>query len=464
MTNILENPRNGCALHGALQTVQAVSGLIPIVHSNPGCGVHSYLSRSAGGTAAGNGYRTPGTGLQERHIIFGGASRLREQIKNTAKVFEGEAYIVLNSCASAMVGDDIDAMTREAAEQGIPVLDTLIAGFHGDVHYGYEHVVLDLLKQLTVSDGAVEGVASVEAAEGALTVTLKEQQPQSDEAINQSLEDRALKTGSQNNLVNLFGILPGKDLTTSGDLEELIRILEGVGLSVNSFFGVNGGLDQFKNAKNAALTITFSNWGSQPAAYLEEQGVPHIALSCVPMGILEVKELIDEIGKYIPISEERAEQLLKREKTAFDSYLYAANPVIEEIRYGGPVGIVADSHRAIQYAGFLRRYLGVPVQTIIYTDSYTESKELEDETVRKLQELAVNVYSAQDAKEISDHIKRGGIAYLLGSSLEEAAAKEQGLGFLPVSFPVFDRLYLNKTYAGIRGAIAFVEDYIAALK
>lgn len=432
MTDILENPRNGCALHGALQTVQAVQGLIPIVHSNPGCGVHSYLSRSAGGTAAGNGYRTPGTGLQERHIIFGGASRLREQIKNTAKVFEGESYIVLNSCASAMVGDDIDAMTKEAAEQGIPVIDTLIAGFHGDVHYGYEHVVLDLLKQLADAGEVSEN--------------------------QQSDEDSA------NKLVNLFGILPGKDLTAQGDLDELSRILEGIGMTVNRFFGVSGGLEQFRNAANAALTITFSNWGRLAADYLEKKGVPHIALSSVPMGILEIKELIDKIGKYTELSDEKVEGFIRKEKVLFDSYLYTANPVIEEIKYGGPVAIVSDSHRAIQYAVFLRRYLGVPVQTIIYTDPYTESKEIEEKTVKQLQELAENVYSAQDAKEISGHIKRGGIYYLLGSSLEEKAAKELAIAFLPISYPVFGRLYLNKTYAGIRGAITFVEDYIAAVK
>lgn len=423
MTDILENPRNGCALHGALQTVQAVRGLVPIVHSNPGCGVHSYLSRSAGGTAAGNGYRTPGTGLQERHIIFGGASRLREQIKNTAKVFNGEAYIVLNSCASAMVGDDIDAMTKEAAEQGIPVIDTLIAGFHGDVHYGYEHVVLDLIKQLSESEKHTENL-------------------------------------KESNVVNLFGILPGKDLTAEGDLDELVRILEGIGLTVNTFFGVNGGIDQFKNAVNASLSITFSNWGRLPSEYLEKKGVPYIALPAVPMGIIEVKEMIEEIGKHIPLSQERVEQFLKKEKEEFDVYLYEANPLIEETKYGGPVAIVADSGRAIQYARFLRRYLAVPIQTIIYTDSYKESETVEKKTMEIMQELAVNVYGARDAKAISDHIRRGGITYLLASSLEERTAKEEGVSFFPISYPVFGKLYLNKTYAGVKGAISFIEDFI----
>ncbi len=39
MADIIKNPRNGCALHGALQTVQEIDGVVPVVHANAGCGV-----------------------------------------------------------------------------------------------------------------------------------------------------------------------------------------------------------------------------------------------------------------------------------------------------------------------------------------------------------------------------------------------------------------------------------------
>ncbi len=423
MSNTLEIPRNGCALHGALQTAEAVHDLIPVVHSNPGCGVHGHLARRAGGTAAGKGYQIPGTGLMERHIIFGGASRLREQLKNVSKVFEGKTYLVLNSCASAMVGDDVEAMTREAVEQGLPVIASLNAGFHGDVHYGYEHVTLDLFRQLT-------------------------KPPKQ----------------KQDRLVNLLGILPGRDLTAFGDLEELERILTGIGLKVHTFFGTEKGLSQFETASEAALTITCSDWGRLAAEYLSaEYDVPALHLSSVPMGILKVKELVEQVKIRLGLPEEDVGGFLSRETEYFDRYLSFASPLIQKSRYGGPVMIVADVHRAFQYAEFLRIYLGVPVQTIAVTDSFTEDKNLREEKLLRLKKLAAQVYESQDEKEISDLVRHAEISRVLGSSLEQRAARERKLSWMGVSYPDFSGLYLNKSHAGIRGAVSFLEDYLQSL-
>ena len=142
-------PRNGCALHGAVSTIEEIRGVVPIVHSNQGCAVQNYLANKTSGAGANivEGFSLPGTTVQERHVIFGGASRLREQIKNTVKVINGDLYVVLNSCESAMVGDDIDAMTKESFEQGEHILDSILAGFNGDNHVGYAQVLTDIFKK-----------------------------------------------------------------------------------------------------------------------------------------------------------------------------------------------------------------------------------------------------------------------------------------------------------------------------
>ena len=44
MSDVIKNPRNGCALHGALQTIQEIEGVVPVVHANAGCGVINYLA------------------------------------------------------------------------------------------------------------------------------------------------------------------------------------------------------------------------------------------------------------------------------------------------------------------------------------------------------------------------------------------------------------------------------------
>ena len=154
MQNILKTPRNGCALQGSLQTLQEIKGVIPVIHSTSGCAYQNFLANKASGFGKSfiSTEELPGTDMQERHIIFGGASRLREQIKNTIKVIDGKLYVVLNSCPSAMVGDDVDAMVRESQEQGEKVIDGLSAGFHGDVHYGYSQILTEVFQNLSKVD------------------------------------------------------------------------------------------------------------------------------------------------------------------------------------------------------------------------------------------------------------------------------------------------------------------------
>ena len=109
-----------------------------------------------------------------------------------------------------MVGDDVDAMTREIVEQHEPVVDTLIAGFNGGAHFGYEHVLADVFKSV--------------------------------------YDVRLSETNKNSNLVNIFGIIPEKDPYWQGNIEEIKRILEGVGIKANVFFGVTGGIEDIDNA------------------------------------------------------------------------------------------------------------------------------------------------------------------------------------------------------------------------
>ncbi|MDR1902354.1 MAG: hydrogenase, partial [Treponema sp.] len=97
MHEIIRNPRHGCDLHGALKTVEALNDAVPIVHANAGCVYQHYLSDGSGRLAGGGvwGPEVPGTEITEKHVVFGGASRLREQIKNTVKVIDGSLYVVL---------------------------------------------------------------------------------------------------------------------------------------------------------------------------------------------------------------------------------------------------------------------------------------------------------------------------------------------------------------------------------
>lgn len=428
MTIVVEKPRNGCALQGAVQTLQEIGGVIPIVHANSGCAIQNYLSNKSSGLGNGyiKGFSVPGTNFQERHIIFGGASRLREQIKNTLKVFDGKLYVVLNSCESAMVGDDIEAITREVQEQGESVIESLAAGFHGDVHYGYENIVTDIVTKLPVI--------------------------------------KKLEVKKDERLVNVFGILPNQDIYFKGDLEEVERILNGVGVKTQTFFNANG-VDQFENAQNASLNIVFSRWGIKAAEKLKElYGVEYIVFNTVPTGIAETKDFVKKVADSLGIEERSYAAFIRKEEEMFTDYLGRIADEFYEGYYGKRVSIVGDERLVCQFAGFLGNYLGAIVDTIVVTDFFPREDYPIEQKKKELKEFALNVKFSQDGKEIYGILANSDSELVIGSSLEKEVAEKLGTLVWETSYPVYNKVILNKTYAGTRGAITLAEDYSEIIK
>lgn len=429
MSNVIKNPRNGCALHGALQTVQEIEGAVPVVHANAGCGVINYLANKSSGNGAGrySGFSIPGTAAQERHVIFGGASRLREQIKNTIKVVNGDLYVILNSCESAMVGDDVDAMTREIVEQGEPVVDTLIAGFNGGSHYGYEHVLGDILK-------TIDGVKKNEK-------------------------------NTDSKLINIFGIVPQKDPYWQGNLEEIKRIFEGVGLKVNLFFGVYGGVENLVNAKNAAASVVFSRWGELPAKLLKERfDIPYISISSLPTNAIDEENLIEKVSEFVEIDQEVRESFLKSEERYQRNYLSRIRDDIFEYDLGKRTLIVGDEEQVIRYGKVFKDVLGARIVGAVLTDALKKDEEHETDNTELLESIAENIYITSDEKDIEDIIKRSRAEVVIGSSLEKKITDKNNVSLLEYSYPIYHRAILNQTTAGVRGQIEVLQGYISTVK
>jgi len=434
MQTILKNPRNGCAFQGALQTVLAIKGAVPIVHSTSGCAYQNYLANKAGGFGD-NSLSTleaPGTNMQERHIIFGGASRLREQIKNTVKVVDGKIYVVLNSCPSAMVGDDVDAMVREANEQGEKVIDGLSAGFHGDVHFGYSQILTEIF--------------------GNLPKIFQETEAADSTSTNFSGEYKAT--------VNLLGIIPNKDLTYKGDLEEIKNILGRFGVKANTFFGNTDGVQELLDAKKADLTISFSKWGTNPAEKLKQlYEIQVLSFTSVPLGLDETTTFLKAVFDQLKLDFALAEKYLQEEAEKTDFYFSSLRELFYQKHLNKPVDIVADEANAVRFSNFLKNHFGTEINSAIITDfvpteDYPESKKAEE-----LASLANEIHFSQDTSEINSLLSYTNTKIILGSSLEKKSSEKKKGKLFAASYPDNDHVYLSKTYAGITGSINFTEDF-----
>ncbi|NTU52737.1 MAG: oxalate:formate antiporter [Chlorobiaceae bacterium] len=429
MTYHIDGSRNSCALHGALQLIEAIEGAVPVIHSNTGCGMQHYLgvNRLGPGTDSSGGPPVSSSNIGEKHIVFGGSSRLREQLKNTIKVVEGELYFIVSGCSTEMVGDDIPAMAKEGLEQRFPIVYANTPGFRGAVHQGYELAVRALIEQLPALSGG-------------------RQKP-------------------TDNLVNIWGIIPRQDPFWAGNLEEIGRLLEGIGLSPNLLIGYGQGPDNWRYVPEAVLNISVSVWGEAPARLLEERyGTPSVLLDGLPVGSAAGR-LLNAVSDRLGLDTDRTERFVAAEETRLGRQLAGFADIYYRAGFQREFALVAESAQVVGIGEFLGRTLGLLPRTLIITDNPPEESmgAIRERLSGLVDGWKAEVFFSEDHAEIQDIVFSGGAEVVLGSALEAKVADSLGVPFLPVSFPLADRVVIHRGYAGYRGATALLEDIGSAM-
>ena len=420
----IDGSRNSCALHGALQVIGAIEGAIPVLHSTAGCGAQHFLGVNrldAGGETFG-APPVSSSNISEKHVVFGGASRLREQLKNTIKVVEGELYVMVTGCSTEMVGDDIPAMAKEGREQDFPVIYANTPGFRGDVHQGYQLAIKALIEQLPALGKAVE-VPS-------------------------------------NRVVNIWGIVPHQDPFWSGNLEELGRLLKGIGLEPNLLFGYGQGVTSWQQIPDALLNIVVSVWGDGTAKLLEERyGTPLLAVEGLPVGAAAAR-LLRAVSDRLALDQQRTELFIQSEEKRLHTSLGALADTYYRAGFQREFALIGESAQVVGVSEFLTGTLGLVPRTLVITDNPPEYAREALSTLLKglVHGDRTELYFSEDHAEITDLVFRGAAELVLGSALEKSVALELGVPFLQISFPVADRVVLNRCYAGYRGAATLLED------
>lgn len=423
MTKIIGLQRNSCLLHGALQTVKSIENAVPIIHSTAGCGIQQYFSGTSlsgnGGSGYTGGFSIPSTNVIEKQVVFGGTSRLREQIKNTVKVQLGDVYVVLTGCTTELVGDDVPAMTKEAQEQGYPVITVSTPGFKGEIHEGYVAAVRAIIHQLdkftAITENKIKG------------------------------------------LVNIFGIVPEQDVFWRGNLEEIKRILEAIGLKVNTLFGVGQGVGQWAEVPAAELNIVISSWGLPIGDLLEEKyETPFIYFDYLPVGPKETTEFIDTVGERLKLDLERIGEFTYKEEKRVAYYIENSLDSYFRYNFKRSFALVGDSALTLGINSFLSDPLSLIPEVIIITDNVNEKSK---KTIKeRLKNYDTDIFFEQDGNVIKEYIRKKKVEIILGSSLEKEVAEDLEVPLVEVSFPVVNNLILSKGYAGYNGSINLLED------
>ncbi|HEY3424951.1 MAG TPA: nitrogenase component 1 [Negativicutes bacterium] len=435
MTDILQAPRHGCAL-GALQTVVAIERAIPILHAGPGCGSKLNRGLSMAGGYQGAGYAgadaMPCTNMIEKDVVFGATDKLRSVIEGTLKIMDGDFFVVLTGCTADIIGDDVGSVVSEFQEQGVPIVHAETAGFKGDAYKGHELVLEAIIKQYLKPAKKIE-----------------------------------------NGLVNVFASVPRHDPFWEGDLNELKKLLAGIGLKANILFGYNsGGVKALDAIPAAAFNLVVSPYiGLKTVELLKEKfQTPYIHYPVLPIGATETSKFLRTIAAFAGTASKQTEEFILQKENEFYHYLIRAADVLTEYQLNQPKRFynINDASYSLAFSKFLVNELGYfPIHQFITEDvpeEYTETIE------GYFKELAPGISSdvtfAQDGGVINDKINSLNpltTPLLLASSWEVDIAKEVRGLHLSVGLPIIDRLILHRTYVGYNGGLNLVEDIYSRL-
>jgi nitrogenase molybdenum-iron protein beta chain len=433
-TNSISQVRYGCAL-GAMHSVEAIPGAIPIAHCGPGCVDKQYMALSFYNGFQGGGYAggavAPSTNLRENEVIFGGAERLNNLIKATLKIMEGDLFVVLNGCIGEIVGDDVASVVGKFQDQGVPIVYAETGGFKGNNFIGHEIVTEAIIDQY-VDKYAVD-------------------------------KDKKIK-----GLINIWSELPFQNTFWRGDLQELKRILHGAGFQVNILFG-NGsaGVEEWKAIPNAQFNLVVSPWlGLQTAIHLEKKyHQPYLHIPILPIGAGQSAAFIRQVVEFSGVNKDKAEEFIRQEERQYYYYLESFTDFYAEYWWGLPASyaVVGDSTYNLALNKFLVNQLGLIPGKQIITDNVplhyraqiaAEYEHLADD-VRSDVEFIEDGYLVGKALHAVDFGHKPPIIF--GTTWERDTAKELNGHIVEVGFPASYEVVLNKSYIGYRGALTLLE-------
>lgn len=128
----------GCAFDGAKIVLQPITDAAHLIHAPLACEGNSWDNRGAASSGPMLWRTSFTTDLTELDVVMGqGERKLYKAIREIVEEHAPPAIFVYETCVTALIGDDIDAVCRHATEKfGTAVIPVHSAGFVGSKNLG----------------------------------------------------------------------------------------------------------------------------------------------------------------------------------------------------------------------------------------------------------------------------------------------------------------------------------------
>ncbi len=408
-----------------MQTVQAITRAIPVLHSGPGC-----AQKLSDGTGS-SGYFSPNifpcTSINEKDVVFGGTKKLESTIDNALKVIDADLYVVLTGCIPEIVGDDSGEVVSHFAESDKPVIYANTAGFKGNNYRGHEQVV---------------------------------------EAIVDQYLKKASESEKIDGLVNIWADVPYQDLFWLGNLRELEKLVAELGLKPNTIFGFDRGIKNIDLIPKAQFNLLVSPWvGLKNMQKMEKKlGIPYLHYPVLPIGATETNKFLRTVGAFAKVDEKKINDVIASHEKYFyyliERYadLFLENRVINK-----QFSVVGDAQYTLALTKFLVNDLGLfPAKQFITDDTPKEFQKSISEEFKKLNYgIEAEVEFTTDSYIIHNQIREHdyhGYPLVLGSYYDKEITEDLKGNFLNVAWPFQNRVVMDTSYVGYSGGIKLIED------
>jgi len=316
-----------CKFWTAMKILSGVRNSVVITHGPSGCafGVKQAYKLTNSRNSGSPYEPVLSTAIDQTRIVYGGDRELKVAIREVEEKYHPDVIFVATSCAAGIIGDNVDAVVDSMRpEIHAKMLPIHCEGFAGEYRSGFDLVFRELVKLM---------------------------EPPTD-------EKRATLAKS----VNIVGGKMGPERTeVDTDVKELVRLITGMGASVNAVIAGNCSLEELRRAPSVAVncTLCLDIGYAVGMAMLETYGTP-LNSTILPYGISATKKWIEGAAKCLGMELE-AKALMAREYAAIQDEFEAARATLE-----GKTAIVEghDAIKSLAIAHMLEKDFGM--RAIIY--------------------------------------------------------------------------------------------------
>jgi nitrogenase molybdenum-cofactor synthesis protein NifE len=272
----------GCAFEGAQIALFPYADAAHLVHGPMTCLGSSWETRATGTSWQGRDLTQVGftTDIQVNDVVFGGEAKLSASIDYIMAHYAPAAVFVYATCVTALIGDDIDLVCKQAAARHrVPMVPVHAPGFVGSKNLG-----------------------SRLGGEAALSHLIGTLEP--DETTPYD--------------INLIG-----EYNVTGDMWQYTPLLEELGIRVLSTLSGDGRVAQIRTAHRAKLNVIVcaKSLVSLTRQMEERFGIPSLSLSFygkreTSKGLLAIAEALKDEGLIL-----RAQNLIIREEARLEEKL-----------------------------------------------------------------------------------------------------------------------------------------------